>query len=469
MRSVEGTATSKEGTLRVNATEPVERLAVTGDGDNVTGQAGTHLLGRIAGQLGYADGAAAVMADVTRRSSAHGRGRLLTQVAMMIAAGGRCLSDLKTLRDQPVLFGEVASDATVWRAMHQVDEQHLDALVVVRQQACRGLLAQSDEPVVLDIDASLVASASDFKQGAAANFKGGWGFHPMLCFIEPLGLAVGMLRPGNANANTIADQIAVLDQAMGSLPEAWQAGHRPGDDPAMVQHVLRVRADTAAGGPMMLARLAERNVVFSVGMRVSEVACTAIRDIDESVWQPARNADGQPREGAQVCEAPGLVPATAPAGTRAIVRRERPHPGASLRLWDYNGLRHQVTLTNDPDPDIVALERFHRAHAQVENRIKQLKDCGLNRLPLTDWTANRVWFEQILVASLLLAGLRVLIDDPELSVAEPRRLRYTLLHVAAKIVRHARQITLRLDRTWPWTSLLVAAHERLPGWQPTRA
>jgi hypothetical protein len=159
---------------------------------------------------------------------------------------GRCLSDLKTLRDQPLLFGRVASDATAWRAMHQVDEQHLDALAGVRQQACRRPLEQVDEPVVLDIDASLVASASDDKQGAAANFKGGWGFHPMLCFIEPLGLAAGMLRPGNANANTIADQVAVLDQAIGSLPQVWQAGHRPGDDPAQVRRVLRVRADTAA-------------------------------------------------------------------------------------------------------------------------------------------------------------------------------------------------------------------------------
>ena len=455
--------------MSVHVIGPVRGLVVTGDGANVTSQAGTHLLGRIAQQLGIAAGASAVLADTVSRSSAHDRGTVLTQVAMMIAAGGRCLSDLKTLRDQPALFGDVASDATVWRAMHQVDEPHLAALVPVRQQACRRLLAQVDEPLVLDIDASLVASASDDKQGAAANFKGGWGFHPMLCFIEPLGLAAGMLRPGNANANTIADQVAVLDQAIGSLPDDWQAGHRPGDSAESVLRTLRVRADTAAGGPTMLKKLADRNLVFSVGMRVSDDACAAIRDIDEQTWQPAVNADGQPREGAQVCEAPGLVPANAPEGTRAIVRRERPHPGASLRLWDYNGLRHQVTLTNDPDADIVALERFHRSHAQVENRIKQLKDCGLHRLPLTDYNANRVWFEQVLVASLLLAGLRVLIDDEELSVAEPRRLRYTLLHVAAKIVRHARQLILRLDQAWPWTRLLVAAHDRLPRWQPMPA
>ena len=233
--------------------------------------------------------------------------------------------------------------------------------------------------------------------------------------------------------------------------------------------VLKVRADTAAGGPSMLAELAARNLVFNIRMRVTDAACDGIRDIDEKAWQPARNTDGSIRQGAQVCEAPALVPAKAPPGTRAIVRRERPHPGAKLRLWDHNGLRHQVTLTNDTDDDIVALERFHRQHAQVENRIKQLKDCGLTRMPFKDLSANRVWFEQVLVASLLLAGLRVLIDDPELSVAEPRRLRYTLLHIAAKIVRHARQVSLRLDQHWPWTPLIVAAHRRLPGWQPTPA
>jgi hypothetical protein len=177
-----------------------------------------------------------------------------------------------------------------------------------------------------------------------------------------------------------------------------------------------VRADTAGGTAKVTRGLAARNVIFSVGMRANEAAAGVIESIDEDAWVAALNCDGRPREGAQVVEVPALVPAWAPVGTRAIVRRERPHPGASLRLWDYNGLRHQVTLTNDPDRDPVDIERDHRAHAQVENRIKNLKDCGLSRLPFSNYNANRAWVELVLLAALLLAALQTLIDDDELAV-----------------------------------------------------
>lgn len=143
------------------------------------------------------------------------------------------------------------------------------------------------------------------------------------------------------------------------------------------------------------------------------------------------------------------------------MRRERPHPGASLRLWDHNGLRHQVTLTNDTEGDPVELERHHRAHAQVENRIKNLKDTGLSRLPFSDYDANQAWIELVLLADLFLAALQHLSGDDELAVAEPRRLRYTLLHIAARVVRHSRRTIVRLDRTWPWTPVLVGIHRRL--------
>lgn len=448
--------------MSVNAIAPVATVEVTGDGAGVTSQAGTRLLGEIATRLGIANGFSQALSDTTTRTSAHDRGRVLTQLAMTIAAGGRCLADLKTLRDRPELFGQVASDATAWRVCHQVDEARLARLAGVRQQACRRLLAAAPaDQLVLDVDATLLNLHSEHKQRAAATFKGTFGFAPMACFVEPLGLAAGMLRPGNATANHAGDQLAVVDEAIGSLPANWRAGHHDGDARSLVKRRLKVRADTAGGSKTVVCGLAARNLVFYVGMRTSEPAAAAIRDIPEAAWQAAVEADGRRREGAEVAEAPALVPAWAPEGTRAIVRRERPHPGASLRLWDYNGWRHQVTLTNDADPDICRIERFHRGRAQVENRIKQLKDTGLGRLPFAAYDANRTWFELVLLAALLLAGLRILVDDDELSVAEPRRLRYTLLNVAARLVRHARRTYLKLDRAWPWTPQLLVAHQQL--------
>ena len=222
----------------------------------------------------------------------------------------------------------------------------------------------------------------------------------MVCMIEPLGLPAGMLRPGNATANNAGDQLAVVDEAIGALPAPWRAGHAPGDDPSLVRRRLLVRADTASGSNKMLTGLAARNVIFSVGMRTSAEAAAGIQAIDHTTWRPAVDANGQPRDSAQVTEAPQLVPAWAPAGTRAIVRRERPHPGASLRLWDYDGWRHQVVLTNAQGADIAAVEAAHRGHAQVENRIKNLKDTGLARLPFADYTANRTWVELVLLAAV---------------------------------------------------------------------
>ncbi len=449
--------------MSVNASGPINRVVVTGDGEKVSSLAGTHLLGAVAQRLGVASGFSQVLAGTTQRVSAYDRGTVLAQLSMMLASGGRSLSDLRVLRDQPDLFGQVASDPTAWRAVHQVDDELLAQLREVRVGATRRLLsAAGADELVLDVDATLIDIDSEQKQGAAATFKGGFGFHPVACTIEPVGVTGGVrLRPGNATANNAADQLAVIDEAIDSLPAVWRAGHRPGDEAFKVNRDLVLRGDTAACSRAMLTGLMERNLVFSVGLRASEAAAGVVADLDDDVWIEAIDTDGRVRTAALVAEVAQLVPAWAPTGTRAIVRRERAHPGAKLRLWDYDGWRHQVVLTNDTHPDIARLELRHRRHAQVENRIKNLKDTGLARLPFHAWDANQVWVELVAVAGLLLAALQVLVDDDDLAVAEPRRLRYTLLHIAARIAHHARRVWLKLDRSWPWTPQLLGIYDRL--------
>lgn len=157
-----------------------------------------------------------------------------------------------------------------------------------------------------------------------------------------------------------------------------------------------------------------------------------------------------------------MVPDGWPPGTRAIVRRERAHPGAQMRLWDLDGFRFQVVLT-DQSGDPVTVEAAHRGHAHVEDHVKTLKDVGLARMPFTKAGANRIWTLCCLLAQNLLRWFQLLAldrDDP-LAAAAPKTLRYRLLHVAGHIVHHARTITVRIERTWPWADTFTTAWTRI--------
>ncbi len=178
-------------------------------------------------------------------------------------------------------------------------------------------------------------------------------------------------------------------------------------------------------------------------------------------WSPARTQADERRDGAEVASLHGLDLSAWPAGTRAVVRRERPHPGAQLSFSDADGHRFQVFVTDQPDADVTDLERRHRGHARVEDRIRTGKDTGLRNLPFADFQRNEVWLELVLVAQDLLAWTQLICLDGDLAVAEPKTLRYRLLHVAAHVARHARRTYVRLQANWPWVRQLAAAFARV--------
>jgi hypothetical protein len=452
----------QEGTRKVNGSRAVQRVRVTVGDRHTASMVGAHLLGEIADRTGLSSGWSAAVPWTGERAPGQDRGRLFAQVAVMLAAGGRSVADMAALRDQPELFGDVASPATIWRAVHAVDEAVLSTLRAARAAAREAAWSAGDAPeeVVLDVDASLVEIHSENKEGATSHYKRGFGFHPMFCFLDATGEALaGTLRPGNAAANSGADQLAVVDDALAQLPAEWQAGHRPGDPADTVVHPVLVRADTAGAVRSFIDGLVARNCQFSVGGRVSATLDAAIAAVPPEAWVPARDTNGKVRRGAEVAELDVTLD-TWPPGTRAICRREKPHPGAQLRLWDHDGLRHQVVLTNS-EGDLVDLELRHRRHAEVENRIRNLKDCGLERMPFTAFAANAAWMELVLAAADLLAWCQLICLDGDLARAEPRTLRYRLLHTAGRLVHRARQVILRLPEHWPWSNDLAIAYQRL--------
>jgi hypothetical protein len=261
----------------------------------------------------------------------------------------------------------------------------------------------------------------------------------------------GILRPGNAAAHTPADHIAVLDKALAQLPPPKPRERRR----------ILARADSAGATHDFVNALRERGVRFSVGFPLTASVRDAVLQTPGRTWVPAIRQDGEDRDGADVCELTGLDLSGWPEGTRAICRREEPHPGAQLTFTDINGYRFQVFITDQDDLDIAYLEARHRGHARVENRIRCGKDTGMRNLPFQGFAENAAWLALVLTAQDLLAWTQKLCLTGDAQRWEPKRLRYCLLHVAGRLSRSGRRVTLRLQRSWPWVDELVRAFARL--------
>ena len=212
---------TKESTLKVKPTSRRITLIVTTDGAGIASHAGSAALTELADRLGWTAALSAGMAPTRRRRSAHDSGRVVRDLIVTIADGGDCLADLSVLREQPGLFGEVASSPTAWRVIDAIAPERLGLLREARRRARERAWANGAAPerITLDFDATLITAHSE-KEGAAGNFKGGFGFHPLACYLDETNEALaGILRPGNAGANTAADHIVVLQQALEQLPE----------------------------------------------------------------------------------------------------------------------------------------------------------------------------------------------------------------------------------------------------------
>ena len=457
-----------------------DRLLVTADGTGVVALAGSAAVRLLADRVGLTE---QLSTAVTRPGFVplHDRGRLLVDVATMLVAGGEAIADIDTLRHEPV-WGAVASPATVWRALDQINSTMLNRIGTARARVRRrvwDLLPDGPPPsraagadlgdrIVLDVDATLVTAHSE-KEHATANFKGGFGFHPLGVWCDNTGEMLAVrLRPGNANANHAGDHIAVLAEAIGQVP----GRHR---------HRLLVRSDTAGATHQVLDWLTQqdhvrgRSLEYSIGFPVHKGIAVhdAIHALPEVAWQAALDADGQVRDGAHVAEITNLVDLSRwPSGMRLIVRREKPHPGAAITLFEAtDGWRYQAFATNTRtlghQGQLGFLEARHRAHARVEDRIRvappEQLDTGLGRLPSREFAINQTWTQVAAIAADLIAWLQLLAlhDAPALAKAEPKLLRFRMLHLPARLSRSGRRRRLRFPTGWPWVSQIVTAFDRI--------
>ena len=430
-------------------------VEVTSDGAGLVSHAGTALLSQVADMVGLTRVLSSRLAGLKQRRRGHDPGRVVRDLAVMLADGGECVSDLGATRDQDALFGKVASDSTAFRTVDRIASTPglLDAIRVAHARARARFweLHGAPERLTIDVDATLITAHSE-KEQAAGNYKHGYGFHPLGAYADETREALAMLlRPGNAGSNTAADHKTVIDRALAQIPAE------------QIESIeILVRADSAGATHETAEHCHEANLRFSFGYELTETVRAAILETPEDAWVPALDQNGSVRENGEVVELTDRLDlSTWPEESRLIVRRERPHPGAQLSFTDHDGYRFQAILTDQTDPDIAVLERRHRQRARVEDRIRDDKDTGLAKLPFKAFALNEVWLEIVLLAHDLIVWTQALVLDGELAKAEPKRLRYRLLHVAARLAFSGRRAKLHLQDTWPWAAELLTAFQRL--------
>jgi hypothetical protein len=460
----------------VKRNKGLRRVVVSADGAGVVSHAGAGLLREMAEYTGLVEGVTAALADTYRGAWLHAPGKVFTDLAVAVADGADAISGISVLGDREDLFGPVASMPTTWRVLDRIDADHLDAVRVARSAARESAWAAGAGPdlaqeLCLDFDATITLAHSE-KENAAATWKKTFGFHPLLCFLDRPDVAAGealagLLRAGNAGSNTAIDHIAVLDMALAALPAYARAVFDP-DTSTWTGQRLLARSDSAGATHAFAKACVERGVGFSFGFPVDARIQRIVDVIPEECWHPAIQTDGEFRDGAWVAEATGMIDLGSwPEGSRLILRKERPHPGAQLTFSDVDGHRITAILTNT-EPGVVpgqaaGLELRHRQHARVEDRIREAKATGLRNLPCRAWNENAAWLEVILSAVDLVCWTKLIAfaDAPELARCEIAAFRYRVLHVAARITRGARQVRLRIDKTWRWAVQIAEGFHRL--------
>jgi Transposase DDE domain group 1 len=208
--------------------------------------------------------------------------------------------------------------------------------------------------------------------------------------------------------------------------------------------------------------LTERRLSYSIGFTLGDIT-DVLAKMPATVWTPAYTGDGEIRDGAWVAELTSLLDLSGwPPGMRVIARKERPHPGAQLRLTDVDGHRITAFATSTRTGQLPDLELRHRRRARAEDRIRNAKDTGLTNLPLHDFDQNRIWCALVGLAAELTAWMQLLaFPTHQARRWEPKRLRYRIFTIAAQLARTGRRVLLHLATRSPWADLTADGIHRL--------
>ena len=462
-------------------------LKVTGGGTGLVGHAGAVLLRKASDQAGLTSALGAALRKAGR-SPLLDRGVVLISMAAAVALGATSMSDIAVLAHLAPVLGDAPSGPTVRRALDLAGTPAvLDRIARARARARAHvwtLISQAPAGfpwlaiagktltgwLVIDMDATLVTARSD-KEGAAATWKKGYGFHPLGAWCANTRECLAMLlRPGNAGSNTFTDHQHVLAAAIRQVPAGFRARVLVRVDGAGASHDL-VKHLLSMSSP-------RRKMLFTCGWMITAADEDAIRQVPAAAWQPGIGQDGAIEEDKAVTEITHLLSRAGnwPGGLRWIARRVKPSRRQMPNLTAYEkktGWRYSITCTNIPDAGIPGIpgshhpqyiDVAHREHAVVETGgVRAAKAMGLRNLPSKSWQVNTGWVIAANIAADLAAWTRLLgfRDDPGLREADPDTLRYRVWHIPARLARHARERVLKISPDWPWKDAFLTCWQRL--------
>jgi len=364
----------------------------------------------------------------------------------------------------------------------QCREQGVKAFIPSPSEALRGLgrvnadltsFVQSRSPesvATLDMDATLVATGKD---AASFCYKGFGSYQPLNTYWAEQELVLhSEFRDGNVPAGH--EQLRVLQEGLEMLP------------PGVEQ--VRLRSDTAGYQVELLRYCAEGGserfgeIEFAIGADVSPEFRAAVAEVPEEDWKPLlREVDGKTvdtgQEWAEVCFVPrwACQNQTTPdyrfLATRELLRQrelpglETPQESLPFPTMEF-GERGRykvfgiVTNRDLPGDELIWWLR-QRCGKSEEVHAVMKEDLAGGQLPSGRFGANAAWWAIMILALNLNVAMKRLVLGSEWAPRRLKAVRFAFIHVPARIVRHARQLLVRLSGRHPATDLLFRARRRI--------
>jgi len=434
----------------MGSSHSLDALAVQFDDANLVANAGLVLPATLAQHLGLEE----LYRSHVHLGDAPGRANVGIKAMTLIGsavAGGDCIDDADVLRAgyTEMVLGHVlrapSTLGTFLRSFCWGDVRSLDRVSrVALGRAWSAGAGPRGDVLKIDLDSSICETYGLAKEGGSRFcYNHVRGYHPMLAVAEDQVLHA-RLRGGPANSGRGAKSF--LAETFARVREAGYEGS------------IVLRADSGFYNHHVTGACDRARVRWSITAKMSPGLQKIIAAIPEEDWVPIPYF----MEGAAVAETT-YTPFAARKGARPvrlIVRRVPPTPGSQLALYvDYS---HHPFITNRPG-EMLALEADHRAHAEVEATIRDLKyGMGLNHLPSGRFGANGAWLALNVMAHNLLrwAGAIALGDSEPMTTKTFRR---RLVGLPGRLTRSGRRLTLHLPEHWPWESQFVGALALLRG------